>query len=61
MLEGNSVLLFRLVLAPGTPMVFSVDEWNLTIIVLFILVLFILLMLCMLIKFWFWPWYPDIY
>ena len=51
MLLGSNVLLFRFVRAPGTPIVFSVDEWNLTIIVLFIFVLFILLMLCMLIKF----------
>lgn len=45
--EGSNVLLLRLVLAPGTPIVFSVEEWNLTIIVLFILVrlAFILLML----------------
>ena len=46
-LLGKSVLLFKFVLAPGTPMVFSVEEWNLTIIVLFILVRFILLMLYM--------------
>ena len=54
MFDGSRVLLLRFVLAPGTPIVFSVDEWNLTIIVLFIFVLFafMLLILCIPTRLW---------
>lgn len=56
--DGSSVLLLRFVRAPGTLIFFSVDEWNLTIMVLFILVrfAFILLMLYMPTKLWPAPW-----